>query len=299
MADINSELDALLSDEPVNTGTEDGATAAQLPADTGTGAEATTTQPRDEHGKFAPKQAEGSATTTEAVIDAQPATPDKPNNGVPVRAVQEERQKRQEAEASAEALRRELAEMRGQLQMLTQQRQQPAQPQQEQAPATLWDDPDAYLKSQLTPVQQQIMEQREFLSESLAVQSYGAETVEAAKQAIEQAAATPEGQQAVQKIMRARHPFDELVKWHKQQETMKRVGSDPDAWLEAEMEKRLADPAYQAKVLERIRGTAASNTTRSAPAVSLPPSLSGLPAGGNAAAEADMSDTALFTNALR
>lgn len=298
MADINSELDALLSDEPVNTGTEGGATTAQMPAETGTGSEATTTQPRDEHGKFAPKQTEGTATTTEPVIDAQPATPDKPNNGVPVRAVQEERQKRQEAEASAEALRRELAELRGTVQAL-QSQQKPVQQQEEKPAPTLWDDPDNYLQSQINPVQQQMMEMKEFMSENLAVQSYGEEAVNAAKQAIEQVARTPEGQQVIAKMMQSRHPFGDLVKWHKQHEAMRLVGDDPNAWLEAEMEKRLADPAYQAKVLERIRGTAASNTTRSAPAVSLPPSLSGLPAGGNAAAEADMSDAALFTNALR
>lgn len=288
MADPNSELDAILSDDTGSTGAEDITTTqvAEAPP-----AEATS-QPRDQTGKFAPKQGDVPA---EPALDAHQQH-DKPNNGVPVRAVQEERQKRQEAEASAEALRREIAELRG----MVQARNQPEQPKQEQqAPATLWDDPDGYLKSQLSPVQSQMMEMKEFMSENLAVQTYGEEKVTAAKQAIEQVARTPEGQQVIQKLMQSRHPFDDLVKWHKQQENMQRVGSDPDAWLEAEMEKRLSDPAYQAKIIERIRGSAASNTGRSNPAISLPPSLSGLPAGGNSAASTDMSDAALFTNALR
>jgi len=288
MADINSELDAILSDDGSTASTDTTTQVVETPP-----VEATT-QPRDETGKFAPKPGDIPA-VAEPVIDAH-QQPDKPNNGVPVRAVQEERQKRQEAEASAEALRREIAELRG----MVQARNQPAPPKQEQqAPATIWDDPDGFLKSQLTPMQSQMMEMKEFMSENLAVQTYGEEKVNAAKQAIEQAARTPEGQQVIQKMMQSRHPFDDLVKWHKQQETMQRVGSDPDAWLEAEMEKRLADPVYQAKVLERIRGTAASNTDRSNPAISLPPSLSGLPAGGNTAPAADMSDAALFSNALR
>lgn len=287
MADINSELDAILSD--------DGSTA---PADTTTQVTETppveaTSQPRDETGKFAPKQVDIPA-VVEPVADSHQQH-DKPNNGVPVRAVQEERQKRQEAEASAEALRREIAELRG----MVQARNQPAQPKQEQQPATLWDDPDGYLKSQLSPVQSQMMEMKEFMSENLAVQAHGAESVAAAKAAIEQAARTPEGQQVIQKMMQSRHPFDDLVKWHKQQEAMQRVGSDPDAWLETEMEKRLSDPAYQAKILERIRGTAASNTDRSNPAINLPPSLSGLPSGGNSAGDNDVSDAALFSQALR
>lgn len=296
MADVNSELDDLLSDDVGSTDTVD---PALTTADAGAEATATTTQPRDENGKFAPKQE--AAAVTEPVIDPaqQPASHDKPNNGVPVRAVQEERQKRQEAESTNEALRRELAEMRGQLQTLTQQRQQPAQQQQEEKPATLWDDPDSYLRNQITPVQSQIMEMKEFMSENLAVQTYGAEKVEAAKQAIEQVAATPEGRATVQKMMQSRHPFDDLVKWHQQHEAMRRVGNDPDAWFQAEYERRLSDPAEQAKIMERIRGTAASNTSRSAPAVSLPPSLSGLPAGGNTAADNDVSDAALFSHATR
>ncbi|MCB5205015.1 hypothetical protein LH464_21345 [Neorhizobium sp. T786] len=296
MADVNSELDDLLSDDTGSTGPAD-ITVTQ-PAEVLPVVEATTTQPRDETGKFAPRQE--TAAVPEPVIDpAQPAHHDKPNNGVPVRAVQEERQKRQEAESTNEALRRELAEMRGQLQTLTQQRQQPAQQQQEEKPATLWDDPDSYLRNQITPVQSQIMEMKEFMSENMAIQTYGAEKVEAAKQALEQAARTPEGQQVIQKVLQSRHPFEEVVKWHQQSEAIRRVGNDPDAWFQAEYERRLADPAEQAKILERIRGTATSNTNRSAPAVSLPPSLSGLPAGGNTAADNDVSDAALFSQALR
>jgi hypothetical protein len=178
-------------------------------------------------------------------------------------------------------------------------RQPAPQPQQEQQPASLWDDPDAYLKTQLNPVQQQMMEMKEFMSENLAVQTHGEETVTAAKQAIEQAARTPEGQQVIQKMMQSRHPFDELVKWHKQQAAISRVGNDPDAWFQAEYEKRLADPAEQAKILERIRSGAASNTNRSQPVTSLPPSLSRLPAGGNQPQDNDMSDGALFSHATR
>lgn len=295
MTGVNSELDDLLSDAPA---ADDVTTEPTTPAAT---PDATTTQPRDETGKFAAKGQEPPvANTPDPVTDGTqpPATADKPNNGVPVKAVQEERQKRQDAEASAEALRRELAEMRGQMQALMSQRQQPAQQQEEKQPASLWDDPDAYLKDQLTPVQKQMMEMREFVSENLAVQAYGAETVEAAKKAIEQAAHTPEGQQTVQKLMQSRHPFDDLVKWHKQQETMTRVGSDPEAWLNAELEKKMDDPAFQAQFIERIRG-AAANPNNPGTAVNLPPSLSGLPAGGNASADNDVSDAALFSHALR
>jgi hypothetical protein len=259
-------------------------------------------QPRDEGGRFAPKPGDAPVAEVAPAAVEQPAiTEEQPHSGgnVPVGAVQDERQKRQAAQQRADDLEKQLAVLQGQVTMLSQQRQPAPQPQQEQQPASLWDDPDAYLKTQLNPVQQQMMEMKEFMSENLAVQTHGAETVTAAKQAIEQAARTPEGQQVIQKMMQSRHPFDELVKWHKQQAAISRVGSDPDAWFQAEYEKRLADPAEQAKILERIRTGAASNTNRSQPVTSLPPSLSRLPAGGNQPQDTDMSDGALFSHATR
>ncbi|OAP40363.1 hypothetical protein AU381_00090 [Sinorhizobium glycinis] len=258
-----------------------------------------TGQQRDEHGRFAAKAEEPAVVEPEQPAAIEPHAEN--GNKVPVGAVQEERQKRQQAQQEAETLRRELAELRGQVTLLTQQRQQPAQaqPQQEQQPATLWDDPDNYLKSQLTPVQQQMNDMREFMSENLAVQAYGAETVNAAKAAIEAAARTPEGQHAIQQMMQSRHPFDNLVKWHKRQQTLSQVGDDPQAWLQAELEKKMADPAFQAQVIERARNGAVQNTTRSQPNTSLPPSLSRIPTGGNQAEDGDMSDGALFSHALR
>jgi hypothetical protein len=257
-----------------------------------------TNQPRDEAGRFAsPQPPSHTHEIAETVIDpadnqvVQPQTEQKPN-GIPVKAIQEEREKRREAEAAAEALRREVAEIRG---MLQAQRQPTPQPQQEQQPASLWDDPDAYLKSQLTPVQQQMQEMREMLWESQAQQLHGADKLQAAKAAAE-ALSDPQQKVALHRqLMVGGNPFDNLVKWHQQQQVMSRIGNDPDAWLQAEIEKRLNDPAEQAKILERIRTGAASNTNRSQPVTNLPPSLSRMPAGGNQPADNDMSDGALFT----
>lgn len=258
-----------------------------------------TQQPRDEAGRFSTSSppanthvvAEIEATGEATEEPQQPHPETKPNGGVPVKAVQEEREKRQAAQAEAEALRRELAELRG----MVMARQQPAapQPQQEQKPASLWDDPDAYLQSQLTPVQREMQETREMLWEIQASSRHGAEKVEAAKKAAE--ASTPEEKAALHRqLMAGGNPFDNLVKWHQQNQVMSRIGNDPDAWLQQEIERRLNDPAEQAKILERIRTGAAANTSRSQPATNLPPSLNRLPAGGNQPADTDMSDGALF-----
>lgn len=252
-------------------------------------------QLRDESGRFATK-----AEPTEAVEQQHDTTPTADqmplHGGVPVKAVQEEREKRQAAQQEAEALRREIAELRG----MVQASHQPAQqPQREQQPASIWDDPDAFLKSQIDPVQQSVQDMRETIWELQASQTHGAEVIGAAKKAAEALYGTPEGQALYAQITAKGNPFDNLVQWHKRQQTLSQVGDDPQAWLEAELEKRLSDPAYQAQVLERIRGNAASSTTRSQPTTNIPPSLSRIPSGGNQADDGDMSDGALFSQAMR
>ncbi|MFB7145014.1 hypothetical protein ACWGMK_06190 [Agrobacterium deltaense] len=267
------------------------------------GADATTTteRARDEAGRFA-AQTDTQPPATQTTVDADTATQTddagQHQNGVPVHAVKSEREKRQAAQAEAEQLRREMAELKGQIELLSRQREPVQKPQQEQQPATLWDDPENYLKGQLSPVQQQIEEMREMMFENQAAQVHGVEKLQAAKAAAE--ALDQAGKANLHRqLMSGGNPFDNLVKWHQQQQVMARIGNDPDAWLQAELEKRLSDPAEQAKILERIRSGATANTSRSQPTTALPPSLSRLPAGGNTAADNDASDAALFSHATR
>lgn len=251
-------------------------------------------QQRDEQGRFA---------TTAAEPIAEPEQPgaiethaENGNKTVPVGAVQDERTKRQAAQAEAEALRREIAELRG---MVTAQRQ-PApqqQPQEVKTPATIWDDPDNFIQNQLSPVQQQMQEMREMMWESQAAQAHTAEKLEAAKAAAQALAGTPAGQQLHSEIMAGGNPYSNLVKWHERQQTLATVGNDPQAWLNAELEKRMADPAFQAQVIERARnGAAVQPGTRSQPVTSIPPSLSRIPAGGHVAAGEPESDAGVFAS---
>ncbi|PST19726.1 hypothetical protein C7U61_14635 [Rhizobium sp. JAB6] len=283
---VNSELNELLSDN---------APAPEITADAPAPVNEQPAVARDDQGRFATKTpAEAPAPVVDQPVAATPTEQQPIPGNVPVGAVKAEREKRQAAEADAEALRREVAELRG----MVVARQQPApQPPKEERPIALWDDPDAYLQNQLTPFQQQMQEMREELWESKAAAVHTPEAVQAAKAAAEKLFGTPEGNALHQQITASGNPFDNLVKWHKQQQAIARVGDDPEAFIQAELERRLADPAEQAKILERIRSGAASNPTTAQPVTSLPPSLSRLPSGGNAAADNDMSDSALFSHA--
>ncbi|KAA0697423.1 hypothetical protein DTW90_18505 [Neorhizobium sp. P12A] len=289
---VNSELDELLSDASLET-----PAAAQqqqenqpAPADTG--------RARDEQGRFIQTQQEQQPTAQQPETTTGQPDPSGQAGGVPVRAVQDEREKRREAEANAEALRREIAELRG---MVTAQRQPQQQHQQEKQPVALWDDPDAFLREQLSPFQSEIQQMREELWESRATALHGADKVEAAKKAAEaMVAANPmNGKLLHQQITASGNPFDNLVKWHQRQQAMTTVGDDPEKWFQSKLEQLLTDPAKQAEILERIRSGAPSIQNNGKPITNFAPSLSRMPSGGNQAPDNDMSDGALFSFATQ
>lgn len=252
---------------------------------------------RDEHGRFAPKAGEPEVTAEQQVEGAE-----EPAGSIPPAAIAASRQKAREKEQEAETLRREMAELRGQIQVLSQRPQQPAvqpQPKPETPALEPWDPGyDEYVRA---PLVDQIQKQAERFSMRLAVKEYGKETVQTAYAALGQAiqAGDPSARAEYQRIKQSDDPYEDIVQWHKRSQTLQKVGDDPEKWLEAELEKRLADPAYQGKLLERIQATASQNATRSNPNVKLPPSLTRLPAGGNAAGEVDVSDAGLFSHATR
>lgn len=259
----------------------------------------TETVNRDEHGRFAPKAGEPEVTAEQQVEGAE-----EPAGNIPPAALAASRQKAREKEQEADQLRTQLAELRGQVDVLTRQTRQPqVAPKVEEPKPTpeIWEDPNGFVQAALTPVQQAMQQQAERFSMRLAVKEHGKETVQAAYAALGQAiqAGDPSARAEYQRIKASDDPYEDIVQWHKRSQTLQKVGDDPDAWLEAEMEKRLADPAYQGKILERIQATASQNANRSNPNVKLPPSLTRLPAGGNAGAEADMSDAGLFSHATR
>ncbi len=283
-----TELDDILADNGTQETTEQ---------TTETTAE---TVARDEHGRFAPKAGEPEVVTAAPVVNAEEAE----TGNIPPAALAASRQKAREKEQEADQLRTQLAELRGQVDVLTRQTrqaQQPAPKVEEKPAPEIWEDPNGFVQAALSPVQQAMQQQAERISMRFAVKEYGKETVEAAYSALGQAidAGDPNARAEYQRIRASDDPYEGIVQWHRRQETLRTVGDDPNAWLEAEIEKRLADPVHQGKFLERIQATAQQNSSRSVPPVKLPPSLTRLPSGGNAAGEADMSDAGIFANALR
>ena len=194
----------------------------------------------------------------EVEAEAEPSTdgrPRDPETGrfVPISALLDERDKRQ-------ATTRELEETRKLL-------QQYQQPQEQQLP----DDPRELVQMAVADVYRQSFDQKLNTSELLARTSHGDQTVTEAQQAYLQAMQS--NPQLAEALHRELHPYDYVVKWHKQNKLINEIGADPEAWRKAEAEK------IRQQVLAELQGQGVSPAQSSQQP---PPSVVGRPAAAKA-----------------
>lgn len=253
---------------------------------------------RDERGRFAPKQA--SEEPAEPVAQEQPVvaeTPKDTSQGIPSWRLKEEAEARRAAEERAANHERELMELRRQFQAM----QKQSEP---KAPVPdIWENADGFVDHRtnqaIEPIKGEISQLREYYSQRDAIREHGAEKVKAAYDALAQGmnARDPEVIAVYQRAMSSIDPYGDIMKWHKKQTIFSTIGDDPEAFVERQIEERLKDPTYQAKVLERIRGTA---QTRPSTVTPLPPSInratSAAALGGD---DEDESEAGLLQSALR
>jgi hypothetical protein len=212
--------------------------------------------------------------------------------GIPSGRLRQESEGRRKAEAERDEARRANDDLTRRLgdfeRQLTELRNPPRQQRQEEQPA----DPDPYadptgfrdagVKRAVDPIAKQLEDQRLATSEMLARDKFGDETVDQAFTALDEAMRTnPQANRFDhQRIMAARHPYAELVKWHKAQLATKEIGGDPAAYREKLRKELMADPEFVKEVIaaqgERDgdepaqRGGKGRSTT-----IELPPSLNG------------------------
>ena len=221
-------------------------------------------QLRDEQGRFA-AQAEEQPAATE-----QPARQQVDDNAamVPswrVREINEEKRALADRLAAMEAERSKW--------------QQPSAPQPQQAPAPKVEKPDPLLDPEgyetylERKFEEKMLNNHREASLAQAHKTYKGEFEEA------YAAAQKQVDPVLRTMMQnSRDPGETLIQWHREQKVRAEVGNDPNAFFEKRFEAYLADPANQAKILERIRGGAQQqlqpgSSPKPAPAVNLPPSL--------------------------
>lgn len=130
----------------------------------------------------------------------------------------------------------------------------PKQAQPEPAPQPeIWDDPPAFVRSQamemVSPLRQQVLA----MAREVAEVRYQPETVKAAEEAFNRAAATGQIDPEIhRRINNSPNPYAAAVQWHQHTSTMSEIGSDP--------------AAYKAKLAEEIRAQVMAELQQGSPA---------------------------------
>lgn len=254
-------------------------------------------QPRDEHGRFAPKAEDKPAevTTEAAPVEQQP----KDNAAqIPAWRVSEITEARRAAEARAaenerraqqlELQNRQFAE---QLRKFTEQPQDPIDP---------YVDPEKFrdhgVRQAIDPIRAEIGQIREHYSRENAIRVYGEDTVKEAYNWLQQASASgdPRAAPVIQRAMNSIDPFKDIVTAFKRDKALSTVGDDPNAWFEKEFQRRMAeDPQFATKLKPAQNGSSQPSNI-----VKLPPSLSKVSSAAESAS-LSMDDASLFANALK
>jgi len=259
-------------------------------------------QPRDEQGRFAkaeqpeeqPAEQPQAEQPVEAQTEPQEQQQEPKDHGIPPWRLREEAEARRAAEARAQQIEREAAEYRRQLAQL----QEQSKP--KQVP-DIFEDPNAFVshgvQTAVDPIKSEVSQLREFYSRRDAIREHGEDKVKAAYQALDQAARAgdPEAVMTVQRVRQSMDPFGDIMGWHTTRSLISTVGRDPNAWFEKQMEERLKDPAFQTKLMERMRGDAQTRPS----VTQLPPSLNKTTAALTVQPDEDNSDAGLLRDALR
>jgi len=253
---------------------------------------------RDEHGRFAPKQAAEPTPEPQQPTAQQPEQARDEGAHVPSWRLREEREK---AEAIERRYNDERMQWQRQLEML--QRQMP-KPEPQTAPDP-YENPEGFARyhaQQMTsPVEQrqQALEMRlqrqvELNSRYFAERDHGPEAVRSAYDWLDQGikAGDPSVAHVYNQAMQSEHPFESIVSAHKELSLMQQIkaAGGPDKYREQLL--AASSPQQQSRPQP---GQPQGSVTR------LPPSLRNTPSArsGNDDDNTDTSDAAMFRHAMR
>lgn len=211
-----------------------------------------------------------------APVEPKPPVPEEPKpapqepssvpplaaEAIPSWRLREEAEARRVAEERARLLESRLGQIQAHLQ-------------QQQKPQSFFDDPtkatEQLLVQYLQPYAEENRKVQMHNNKLLAGALHGSDKVEAAETAFLEARANETLDPVdYESVVQSPNRYDAVVRWHKKRSTLAAVGDDPAAWFEKQLEKSMADPKFQAKMLEKIQGSAAARPGETR----LPPTLS-------------------------
>ncbi len=272
-------------------------------------------RPRDESGRFLPKEAKPEEPAEQPKAEEAPAEDDKAAN-VPSWRLRELREERDKQLSRASELERMNGALGQRLEALEQALSKINQPQKPAAPEIdHWTDPSGATRQvvdgRVNPLEAEFRQMRQEMmlenSRTLQIALHGAQAVNEATLAVEAAQAEKDpglvGLRA--RMLESRDPVSEVMKWHRDRKVvseLSKFNGDVNAYREHILSEALKDKTYLAKAIESATGAAQQNDkARGSPNVKLPTSINRLSgSGSNTASESDddMSDAALFQHAM-
>lgn len=242
----------------------------------------------------APAEAPAESPAPESVPVEEPPVPAPaavPEEVIPSWRLREEAEARRTAEDRARTLETRLNEITAHLQ-------------QQQVPQKndFFENPDratqAIVQQYIQPLAEEYRKGMMTLGKTIAEVAHGADKVGEAEQAF-LAAMNDRQLDPVdyERVVQSPNRYDAVVQWHNRQSTLATVGNDPAAWFEKQLETRMADPKFQAALMEKVRTGASAK----AGSVKIPPSLSRTTAAASNSQDAvgDLSDSSLFAHAMK
>lgn len=155
-------------------------------------------------------------------IAEPPSAPEEKSRDVPFVALMDEREKRQAAQREAEEYRKKIADYEKRLADYQTPKEKP----------DFFENPEAVVQQHVTAVK---LQQSKFLAEK----EYGADVVAEAYAYFDQ---HPQESQA---LLNHPSPFHAAVEHYKRQKAISDMGPDPEAWINAQVEARLAERLAQ------------------------------------------------------
>lgn len=232
----------------------------------------------------------------------KPADAPEDREAIPAWVLREQKERARQAEQDNADLRARLAAL---------ERQPPQAP--KPAP-DLFENPSAFVQHELDPrlqkmheeIREQVLaETREENSRFFAMQQFGAETVHAARMALEQGirAGDPHVKLVLDTARASRDPYGVITRWHRDRAALEAMGGDPEAYRKKVLEEALNDPEYRKRALEaertQARGSGNNGVFRPAqPRTPTSPSLANFGSGGGDEAQTEPSDDQLFRQAV-
>lgn len=263
-------------------------------------------KPRDEHGRFAAKPQESAPEVAKPQNEPAASEPpadsgeDRVRGEIPAWRLKEEADARRAAEQRAQEFERRAVETERRLQEIE---RREAESRRAQEPIDPLADPNGYKQALEEKFERQRQEDR--LENNLQVaQLRHGEVFDTAYQAFLQAA---ERDRAFgQNMVRSANPGEAIVQWHRREQTLARVGSDPDAYEKSVLEKALENPEFLSRAMEKIKAQASGGqptpnaASRPNTVTRLPPSLNSATSAASSHADelVDMSDRELLADAL-